>query len=136
MTTFSPPLLLGDRSNDATIGDVPAVKFGTITFTDTTAVTIATLPANARVIGFTIDVITTFDSNISNTIDVNTTGILGAAPVDGPPGRAISGFDATVAGPFPAEQTVTGLYIPVGTAPTAGEALVTMTYVVPRPLSF
>ena len=134
MTTFTPPLLLGDRSNEVTLGDVSAVKFGAVTFNDTTATTIAVLPANARVIDVKIDVVVTFDANIDNTLDLNTTGLLAAANISGPPGRAPSGFDSPNAGPFPSEQTVTATYVPVGTPPTTGEALITLLYVVPRPL--
>ena len=60
-----------------TAGQLSAITT-TIAYTNTTAVTIGTIPANAQIIDINIDVTTAFDAATTNTVTVGKTGTAAA----------------------------------------------------------
>ncbi|NDB57719.1 hypothetical protein EB001_04675 [bacterium] len=108
----------------------------TIGYTDTT-VTIGTLPPNAQIVNVHIDVLTAFDAGTTNQISVGYTGGTTTAYVVGTNVNAygrqginttgvLSAWDPLV--PADSEVNVTCTYIKSGTAPTAGDARITVLY--------
>lgn len=116
------------------IGGMLSAITGTIASTDTSAVTIATLPANSQIIDINIDVTTAFDAGTSNDITVGKTGSAAAfvAATDvGTAGRAsvaTTGVYSAWASTGSSDITVTATYAESGTASTEGAARVTVVY--------
>ncbi len=50
------------------------VSKNTVAYTDTAAKTLFTLPANADIVGITVDVITAFDDSGTDVLDIGTSG--------------------------------------------------------------
>jgi hypothetical protein len=107
----------------------------TIAYTNTTAVTIGTIPANAQIVDINIDVTTAFDAATTNTVTVGKTGSAAAyvaATSVGTAGRA----SVATTGVYSAWANVgtsdvdyaTVTFSQTGTAATAGAARVTIVY--------
>lgn len=107
----------------------------TIAYTDTSAVTIGTLPAGAQIVDVNIDVTTAFDAGTTNTVTVGKTGSAAAfvtATSVGSAGRA----SVATTGVYSAWANVgtsdvdyaTVTFSQTGTAASAGAARVTIVY--------
>lgn len=114
-------------------GGTVAVKYGTVTFADTTAKPLFTLPQGAIPVLFMVNVVTAFDSDGTDLLDV---GIVGtaeafAANLDvSTVGQKLTGFDDDVLFvPLEADTTVTATYAAGGSAATAGSAVVAVFYI-------
>lgn len=116
------------------IGGVLSAVTATIAYTDSSAVTIATLPANSQIIDVNVDVTTAFNAGTTNTITVGKTGSAAAfvAATDvGSAGRAsvaTTGVYSAWADTGNAEVTATATFAQTGTAASAGAARVTIVY--------
>jgi hypothetical protein len=121
------------------IGGVLSAVTTTIAYTDSSAVTVGTIPANAQIIDINIDVTTAFDAGTTNTIEVgnssNSDAYVTATDVDaaGRASVATTGVYADWADVGTAEVAVTAAYTQSGTAATAGAARVTVVYRSPAP---
>jgi len=115
-------------------GQLSAIT-ATIAYTDTSAVTIGTLPAGAQIVDVNIDVTTAFNAATTNTVTVGKTGTAAAfvtATSVGTAGRA----SVATTGVYSAWANVgtsdvdyaTVTYSQTGTAATAGAARVTIVY--------
>lgn len=107
----------------------------TIAYTDTSAVTIGTLPANAQIVDINIDVTTAFNAASTNTVTVGKTGSAAAYVTStsvGSAGRAsvastgVYSAWANVGSSDVDYATVT--FSQTGTAASAGAARVTIVY--------
>lgn len=107
----------------------------TIAYTDTSAVTIGTLPAGAQIVDVNIDVTTAFNAGTTNTVTVGKTGSAAAfvtATSVGSAGRA----SVATTGVYSAWANVgtsdvdyaTVTFSQTGTAASAGAARVTIVY--------
>lgn len=116
------------------IGGVLSAVTATIAYTDTSAVTIATLPANAQIVDINIDVTTAFNAATTNTVTVGKTGSAAAFVAStsvGSAGRAsvaTTGVYSAWADTGDSEVSATVTYSQTGTAATAGAARVTIVY--------
>ena len=117
-----------------TAGQLSAITT-TIAYTDTAAVTIGTIPANAQIVDINIDVTTAFNAATTNTVTVGKTGTAAAyvtATSVGTAGRA----SVATTGVYSAWANVgtsdvdyaTVTFSQTGTAATAGAARVTIVY--------
>ena len=115
-------------------GQLSAIT-ATIAYTDTSAVTIGTIPAGAQIIDVNIDVTTAFNAGTTNTVTVGKTGSAAAfvaATSVGSAGRA----SVATTGVYSAWANVgtsdvdyaTVTYSQTGTAASAGAARVTIVY--------
>lgn len=115
-------------------GQLSAIT-ATIAYTDTSAVIIGTIPANAQIVDINIDVTTAFNAATTNTVTVGKTGSAAAyvtATSVGSAGRA----SVATTGVYSAWANVgssdvdyaTVTYSQTGTAATAGVARVTIVY--------
>jgi hypothetical protein len=106
----------------------------TIAFSDTAAVSIGTLPANAQIVNVHIDVTTAFNAGTTNTVTVGKTGTAAAYVTStsvGSAGRAsvaTTGVYSAWADTGSAELDATVTFSQTGTAATAGAARVTIVY--------
>lgn len=116
------------------IGGVLSAVTTTIAYTNSSAVTIATLPANSQIVDINIDVTTAFNAGTTNTISVGKTGsaaAFAAATSVGSTGRASvasTGVYSAWADTGNSEVTATATYAQTGTAASAGAARVTIVY--------
>ena len=116
------------------IGGVLSAVTATVAYTDSSAVTIATLPANSQIIDINIDVTTAFNAGTTNTMTVGKTGSAAAFVAStsvGSAGRAsvaTTGVYSAWADTGSSEISVTATYGQSGTAATAGAARVTVVY--------
>lgn len=121
------------------IGGVLSAVTNTIAYTDSSAVTIGTIPANAQIVNINIDVTTAFNAGSSNNITVGKSGSAAAfvaATSVGSAGRAsvaTTGVYSAWADVGSAEVPVTATYAQTGTAASAGAARVTIVYRSPAP---
>jgi len=121
------------------IGGVLSAVTNTIAYTDSSAVTIGTIPANAQIVNINIDVTTAFNAASTNTITVGKSGSAAAFVAStsiGSAGRAsvaTTGVYSAWADVGSAEVPVTATYAQTGTAATAGAARVTIVYRSPAP---
>jgi hypothetical protein len=121
------------------IGGVLSAVTNTIAYTDSTAVTIGTIPANAQIINVNIDVTTAFNAASTNTLTVGKSGSAAAfvtATSVGSAGRAsvaTTGVYSAWADVGSSEVPVTATYAQTGTAASAGVARVTIVYRSPAP---
>jgi hypothetical protein len=117
-----------------TAGQLSAIT-ATIAYTDTSAVTIGTIPANAQIVDVNIDVTTAFNAGTTNTVTVGKTGSAAAfvaATSVGSAGRA----SVATTGVYSAWANVgssdvdyaTVTFSQTGTAASAGAARVTIVY--------
>jgi hypothetical protein len=116
------------------IGGMLSAITGTIAYTNSSAVTIATLPANSQIVDVNIDVTTAFDAGTTNTIAVGKTGSAAAfvaATGVSSAGRASvasTGVYSAWADSGSSDVSVTATFAESGTAATAGAARVTIVY--------
>lgn len=121
------------------IGGVLSAVTNTIAYSDGSAVTIGTIPANAQIVDINIDVTTAFNAGSSNTITVGKSGSAAAFVAStsiGSAGRAsvaTTGVYSAWADVGSAEVPVTATYAQTGTAASAGAARVTIVYRSPAP---
>ena len=121
------------------IGGVLSAVTNTIAYTDSSAVTIGTIPANAQIVNINIDVTTAFNGGSSNTLTVGKSGSAAAFVAStsvGSAGRAsvaTTGVYSAWADVGSAEVPVTATYAQTGTAASAGAARVTVVYRSPAP---
>lgn len=106
----------------------------TIAYTDATAVTIGTLPANCQIVDINIDVTTAFNAATTNTVTVGKTGTAAAYVTStsvGSAGRASvasTGVYSAWADTGSSELSATVTFSQTGTAASAGAARVTIVY--------
>jgi hypothetical protein len=106
----------------------------TIAFSNTSAVSIGTLPANAQIIDINIDTTTAFNAGTTNTVTVGKTGSAAAfvtATDVGTAGResvATTGVYSAWATVGTSDIDATVTFAQTGTAATAGAARVTIVY--------
>ena len=107
----------------------------TIAYTDSSAVTIGTIPANAQIVDINIDVTTAFNAGTTNTVTVGKTGSAAAYVTSTSVGSAGRASVATT-GVYSAWANVgtsdidyaTVTFSQTGTAASAGAARVTIVY--------
>ena len=106
----------------------------TIAYTDSSAVTVGTLPANAQIVDVYVDVTTAFNAATTNTVTVGKSGSAAAFVAStsvGSAGRAsvaTTGAYSAWADTGSSEVAVTVTYSQTGTAASAGAARVTIVY--------
>lgn len=116
------------------IGGVLSAITTTIAYTNATAVTIATIPANSQIVDINIDVTTAFNAGTDNNITVGKTGSAAAfvaATSGASAGRAsvaTTGVYSAWADTGTSDVSATVTYAQSGTAATAGAARVTIVY--------
>ena len=116
------------------IGGMLSAVTTTIAYTNSSAVTIATLPANAQIVDINIDVTTDFNAGTTNTVTVGKTGSAAAFVAStsvGSAGRASvasTGVYSAWADTGSSEVSATITYSQTGTAASAGAARVTIVY--------
>lgn len=116
------------------IGGMLSAVTTTIAYTNSTAVTIATLPANAQIVDINIDVTTAFNAGTTNTVTVGKTGSAAAFVAStsvGSAGRASvasTGVYSAWADTGSSEVSATITFSQTGTAATAGALRVTIVY--------
>ena len=121
------------------IGGVLSAVTGTVAYTDSAAVTIGTIPANAQIMDINIDVTTAFNAATTNTVTVGKSGSAAAYVAStsvGSAGRAnvaTTGVYSAWADVGAAEVPVTATYAQTGTAATAGAMRITIVYRSPAP---
>jgi hypothetical protein len=116
------------------IGGMLSAVTTTIAYTNATAVTIATIPANAQIVDINIDVTTAFNAGTTNTVTVGTSASAAAYVTStsvGSAGRASvasSGVYSAWANTGSSDLSATITYSQTGTAASAGAARVTIVY--------
>jgi len=116
------------------IGGVLSAVTTTFAYTDSTAVAIATIPANSQIVDINIDVTTAFNAGTTNTVTVGKTGTAAAFVTStsvGSAGRASvasSGVYSAWADTGSSDISATITYSQTGTAASAGAARVTIVY--------
>ena len=116
------------------IGGVLSAVTTTIAYTDSTAVTIATIPANSQIVDINIDVTTAFNAAGTDTVTVGKTGSAAAfvtATSVASAGRAsvaTTGVYSAWADTGSSDIVATATFAQTGTAATAGAARVTIVY--------
>ena len=121
------------------IGGVLSAVTNTIAFSNSSAVTIGTIPANAQIVDINIDVTTAFNAGTNDFISVGKSGSAAAfvANTDvssaGRASVATTGAYSAWADTGSTEVAVTATYTQSGTAATAGAARVTIVYRSPAP---
>lgn len=116
------------------IGGVLSAVTTTFAYTDSSAVAIATIPANSQIVDINIDVTTAFNAGTTNTVTVGKTGSAAAfvaATSVGSAGRAsvaTTGVYSAWADTGSSEVSATITYSQTGTAASAGAARVTIVY--------
>lgn len=121
------------------IGGVLSAVTNTVAYTDSSAVTIGTVPANAQIVNIHIDVTTAFNAGTTNTMTVGKSGSAAAFVAStsvGSAGRAsvaTTGVYSAWADVGTYDVPVTATFAQTGTAATAGAARVTIVYRSPAP---
>lgn len=121
------------------IGGVLSAVTNTVAYTDSSAVTIGTIPANAQIVDINIDVTTAFNAGTTNTITVGKSGSAAAYVAStsvssaGRANVATTGVYSAWADVGSAEVPVTATYGQTGTAASAGAMRVTVVYRSPAP---
>ena len=106
----------------------------TIAFSNTAAVSIGTLPANAQIVDINIDTTTAFNATTTNTVTVGKTGTAAAFATAtsvtslGRASVATTGVYSAWADTGSAELDATVTFSQTGTAATTGAARVTIVY--------
>lgn len=121
------------------IGGVLSCVTNTVAYTDSTAVTIGTIPANAQIVNVHIDVTTAFNAGTTNTMIVGKSGSTAAYVAStsvGAAGRAsvaTTGVYSAWADVGSSEVPVIATYAQTGTAASAGAVRVSIVYRSPAP---
>ena len=116
------------------IGGVLSAVTTTFAYTDSSAVTIATIPANSQIVDINIDVTTAFNAASTNTVTVGKTGSAAAfvtSTTVGSAGRASvasTGVYSAWADTGSSDISATITFSQTGTAASAGAARVTIVY--------
>ena len=116
------------------IGGMLSAVTTTIAYTDSAAVTIATIPAGAQIQNVHIDVTTAFNAGTTNTVTVGKTGSAAAFVAStsvGATGRAsvaTTGVYSAWANTGTSDVVATITFSQTGTAATAGALRVTIVY--------
>lgn len=116
------------------IGGVLSAITTTVAYTNATAVTIATIPANSQIVDINIDTITGFNAASTNTISVGKTGSAAAfvtatdVTTAGRESVATTGVYSAWADTGSSDIVATATYAQTGTAATAGSARITIVY--------
>lgn len=116
------------------IGGVLSAITATVAYTDSTAVTIGTIPANSQIVDINIDVTTAFNAGTTNTMAVGKTGTtaaFAAATSVASAGRASvasTGVYSAWADVGSSDVVATATFAQSGTAASAGAARVTIVY--------
>ena len=116
------------------IGGVLSAVTTTFAYTDSSAVAIATIPANSQIVDINIDVTTAFNAGTTNTVTVGKTGSAAAfvaATSVGSAGRAsvaTTGVYSAWADTGSSDVSATVTFSQTGTAASAGAARVTIVY--------
>jgi len=116
------------------IGGVLSAVTTTFAYTDSSAVTIATIPANSQIVDINIDVTTAFNAGTTNTVTVGKTGTAAAFVTStsvGSAGRASvasTGVYSAWADTGSSDISATITFSQTGTAASAGAARVTIVY--------
>jgi len=116
------------------IGGVLSAITTTVAYTNASAVTIGTIPANSQIVDINIDVTTAFDAGTTNTVTVGKTGSAAAfvAATDvssaGRESVATTGVYSAWADTGSSDVSATATFAQTGTAATAGAARVTIVY--------
>lgn len=116
------------------IGGVLSAVTTTFAYTDSSAVAIATIPANSQIVDINIDVTTAFNAGTTNTVTVGKTGTAAAFVTStsvGSAGRASvasTGVYSAWADTGSSDISATITYSQTGTAASAGAARVTIVY--------
>lgn len=106
----------------------------TVAFSNASAVTIGTVPANAQIIDVNIDTTTAFNAGTTNTIAVGKTGSAAAfvtatdVATAGRENVATTGVYSAWANVGTTDVVATATFAQTGTAATAGAARVTIVY--------
>jgi hypothetical protein len=116
------------------IGGMLSAVTTTFAYTNATAVTIATIPANAQIVDINIDVTTAFNAGTTNTVTVGTSASAAAYVTStsvGAAGRAsvaTTGVYSAWANTGSSDVSATITFSQTGTAASAGAARVTIVY--------
>ena len=116
------------------IGGMLSAVTTTFAYTDSTAVSIAVIPAGAQIVDINIDVTTAFNAASTNTVTVGKTGSAAAFVAStsvGTAGRAsvaTTGVYSAWADTGSSDVSATITYSQTGTAASAGAARVTIVY--------
>ena len=116
------------------IGGVLSAVTTTFAYTDSTAVTIATIPANSQIVDINIDVTTAFNAAGTDTVTVGKTGSAAAFVAStsvasaGRASVATTGVYSAWADTGSSDISATVTFTQTGTAATAGAARVTIVY--------
>ncbi len=134
MTNFAAPMTVSGRDK-ANKGDVLVTQTATIDFEDTTK-DLFTLPAPSRIIEIYVDVTTAFDATVTNLLDLGISGdatLFADGLALGSAGRVLASSDASQLDEYLQSDgaAIQGVYEQGGTAPTEGEATITVVYSVP-----
>lgn len=136
-STFSGPLRAGTVREGAGVNTGVALltQSATISFTDTSAKDLFTIPAGSQILNIAVYVTEAFDAGTNNVVNVrNGTTVIAAATATGAPlavgfeGLPVDaqvGFYANVG---TSDVTLNGIFAPTGTAATEGEATVVILY--------
>lgn len=121
------------------IGGVLSAVTVALAYTDSSAVTIATIPAGSQIVSINIDVTTAFNAASTNTVTVGKNGSAAAFVAStsvGSAGRAsvaTTGVYSAWADTGTSDISATVTYSQTGTAASAGAARVTIVYKSPAP---
>lgn len=115
-------------------GGAVAVKFAQVTYQNTTPKRLFSLPAGAEIVGWLTNVSTLFNAGSGNLLDIGD-GATGNRFADnlnvGSVGQLVTGYaDDELFVPMTGEVDVYATYVPSGTTPSAGAAVVACFYVV------
>ncbi len=106
------------------------IQQAVLAHTDTAAKVLFTLPAEAKIVNFKFHVKTAFNAGTSNVVDLGDGTTANRFVNDAAVGSAglvllATADDAVLS----AETDIRGVYVPGGTAPTAGHVVITVEYV-------
>ena len=116
------------------IAGVTSAVTTTLAYTDSSAVTIATIPANSQIISINIDTTTAFNAGTTNTVTVGKTGSAAAFVAStsvtslGRQSIATTGVYSAWADTGASDVSATITYSQTGTAATTGALRVTIVY--------
>jgi len=134
---FQAPPLTITRDSDGFPYPIPGVqlaKFASFTFAVAAGTALFTLPNNAEIVGWMLNVTTAFNATTTNTLDVGVAGAqqqFAATLALGTAGQFVTGFVGTqLFTRLPGVTTVTVRYNQTGTAATAGAANLLVEYII------
>lgn len=141
------PWLLGTVKNTTgttagtirNLGATIVIQDGALSYTDTTAKTIAVLPAGAQIVNIFVDVTTAFNSGTNNVITIQTASGASLATVTATGANITTGRAtvvltaaqiATILNVGSTDLIVQAVFAGTGTAATTGAAAITIQYAV------